>query len=180
MGQRIIAFAPLIALLIVLATISAYIYRGMDAGTSSAGAVKLTPFQLATRDGERITFTPAPESAPPVRVVNFFASWCAPCKREHPQLTRLGRVEGVRMIGINHRMDPKLDRFLDSYGNPFDVIYKDNEGAAAMTFGISGLPETFLIAPDGDIIYHKAGAVTPELLRRKILPLVKDRDGGNR
>jgi cytochrome c biogenesis protein CcmG/thiol:disulfide interchange protein DsbE len=90
-------------------------------------------------------------------LVNFFASWCVPCAVESPQLDELHR-SGLPIIGIAYKDSKVMTRaFLKQYGNPFHFILVDDKGAAAIPFGISGVPESFLVNPQGDIVWHFAG-----------------------
>jgi len=107
-------------------------------------------------------------------LVNFFASWCVPCKAEHPVLTRLARDEGLTVIGINYK-DPNDAgvRFLDELGNPYAQVAADAEGIISLDWGVTGLPETFIVDGDGVVVYRHAGPVTPEQ-RDDLLALVED------
>jgi DsbE subfamily thiol:disulfide oxidoreductase len=176
MRQRCLALAPFLALAIVIATIAVYIYEGAGDSGNSAKA-ELKPFKVKDRQGTTQTINPASDYRDNVVVVNFFASWCRPCKAEHPQLKTLGRQDDVVMLGINHRMDPEMDKFLKNHGNPYDRIVRDTEGEASMTFALSGLPETFVINPQGELIYHKAGPITDKLLKDAILPKIRQASG---
>ncbi|GJD74924.1 DsbE family thiol:disulfide interchange protein [Methylobacterium goesingense] len=98
-----------------------------------------------------------------VTVVNFWASWCAPCQIEHPQLMRLAREPGVRLVGIDYKDTAENGRrFLTRNGVPFAAVGMDTEGRAGIDFGVYGVPETFIIGPDGTIRDKLVGIVTPE------------------
>jgi cytochrome c biogenesis protein CcmG/thiol:disulfide interchange protein DsbE len=98
-----------------------------------------------------------------VTVVNFWASWCAPCQVEHPQLMRLAREPGVRLVGIDYKDTAENGRrFLTRNGVPFAAVGMDTEGRAGIDFGVYGVPETFIIGPDGTIRDKLVGIVTPE------------------
>jgi cytochrome c biogenesis protein CcmG/thiol:disulfide interchange protein DsbE len=98
-----------------------------------------------------------------VTVVNFWASWCAPCQIEHPQLMRLAREPGVRLVGIDYKDTAENGRrFLTRNGVPFAAVGMDTEGRASIDFGVYGVPETFIIGPDGTIRDKLVGIVTPE------------------
>lgn len=85
-------------------------------------------------------------------LVNFFASWCAPCLAEHPTFMKL-REKGVIIIGINFRDDEEnLNEWLNAHGNPFEYVIRD-EGDIAFELGLIGVPETFFV--DGKVIYKK-------------------------
>ncbi|MGC6485611.1 MAG: DsbE family thiol:disulfide interchange protein [Candidatus Puniceispirillales bacterium] len=91
-----------------------------------------------------------------VFAINVFASWCAPCKLESPSIERLS--ERLPVIGINYRdSDDDARRFLDQFGNPYALIGKDLDGNTSIKLGVHGLPETFIIGADGEILYHLQG-----------------------
>ncbi len=93
-------------------------------------------------------------------LVNFYASWCAPCEIEHPVLDQLG-ARHVRIIGVSYKDKPeKTKAFLRRLGDPFVERLTDQDGRAGIEFGITGVPETFLVAPDGKIIDKHSGPMT--------------------
>ncbi len=105
-----------------------------------------------------------------VALVNFWASWCAPCRVEHPQLMRLKR-EGFDVLGINYKDDPrKARRFLDELGNPFKAAGADPGGRTAIEWGVYGVPETFVVDGRGRVVSRFAGPVTEQVLESRILP----------
>lgn len=97
-----------------------------------------------------------------VTLVNFFASWCAPCEIEHPVLVALeGR--GVRIVGIAYKDAPENSRaFLGRLGDPFAARLVDRDGRAGVEFGVTGVPETYLVGADGVIVAKHTGPLTPE------------------
>ncbi len=106
-------------------------------------------------------------------VVNFWASWCAPCVAEHPLLVELVAKTGVRLVGINHK-DTAVNarRFLGRYGNPFAIVGVDGNGRASIEWGVYGMPETFVLDGRGRIIFKHVGPITPETLGRDIMPAI--------
>ena len=93
-----------------------------------------------------------------IKIVNFFATWCGPCKIEHPQLMELSG--SFRIYGIAKKDNPKnIINWLKSYGNPFDKIGLDNDGISSIEWGVYGLPETFLINKDNKILYKHIGPI---------------------
>jgi cytochrome c biogenesis protein CcmG/thiol:disulfide interchange protein DsbE len=97
-----------------------------------------------------------------VTVVNVWASWCGPCRQEHPALMELAKDASVRVVGINYKDDPEsARRFLGALGNPFAAVGMDPNGRAAIDWGVYGVPETFVLAPDGRIRHKQVGPLTP-------------------
>src|SRR5580704_3015567 len=94
-------------------------------------------------------------------LVNFFASWCAPCAEEAPTLAAL-KAEGVRVVGVAWKDDPAKTRdFLARYGDPYQAIFVDRDGRAGIDFGVTGVPETYLVSADGRILDKQAQPLTP-------------------
>ena len=110
-----------------------------------------------------------------VTAVNVFASWCLPCRAEHPLVTRLGRIKGVTLYGINYK-DKPADAlgWLEELGNPFRQIGADAKGRVAIDWGVYGLPETFIIDKKGRIRYKHVGPMTPKSFKEKILPVIEE------
>ena len=96
-------------------------------------------------------------------LVNFFASWCVPCRAEHGVLTRMVRQEGVRLMGINYTdKGPDAAAWLRELGNPYERIGADLKGRVGIDWGISGVPETFVIDGNGVIVYRYVGPVVQQ------------------
>jgi len=139
----------------------------------------------AEMDGAERPGTPIPDfSLPPlvpplsaadlrgrVQLVNVFASWCAPCRVEHPVFNRLAEEERIVIHGINFADEPAAARaYLEEGGNPYRRIGVDREGKATVKLGISGTPETLLVDARGRIRWRVAGPVTPELAETELVP----------
>lgn len=106
-------------------------------------------------------------------IINFFASWCQPCLLEHKELVVLSQNPKIRLIGIAwHDRANATRAFLDRQGNPFATVLEDNNGTASVSWGLSGVPETFLINDQGKLIGHVVGPVTPEIRAQQIMPMV--------
>jgi len=90
-------------------------------------------------------------------LVNLFASWCAPCRIEHPQLMAL-KARGIAVVGVAYKDDPIATRaFLDELGDPFTMVLVDREGRAGLDLGVSGVPETFAVDAMGRIVAKASG-----------------------
>jgi cytochrome c biogenesis protein CcmG/thiol:disulfide interchange protein DsbE len=112
-----------------------------------------------------------------VWVLNVWASWCAPCLVEHPQITRLAR-SAVPVVGLNYK-DAREDAlpWLARNGDPFVASIYDGAGRIALDYGVYGVPETYIIDRKGVIRYKRIGPVTPEILKEKIEPLLEELNG---
>jgi len=126
---------------------------------------------------------PAPEltdaalAAPGVKLVNFWASWCAPCRLEHPVLTALAE-EGIPIHGINYKDEPEKARaFLDELGSPYATLGADPEARNALEWGLYGVPETYVIDGAGRIAYRFAGPITPSILENVLRPEIEKAAG---
>ena len=128
-----------------------------------------------------------------VTLVNLWATWCAGCREEHPLLLALSRQPGLQMVGLNYKelqaselsgqdphspeaMQKATDRnqaWLQKHGQAFGVNLLDPDGRVGMDFGVYGLPETYLVDRDGVVRFKHAGALTPEVLQQKLLPLLR-------
>ncbi|WND03071.1 DsbE family thiol:disulfide interchange protein [Temperatibacter marinus] len=109
-------------------------------------------------------------------VVNFFASWCIPCRAEHDNLMKLAAMNKITLYGIAHKDKPQDSRkFLDQLGNPYDRIGVDLDGfQASIDFGISGVPETFIINGKGIITYRHWGPIIGDQLTTEVLPAIEE------
>jgi cytochrome c biogenesis protein CcmG/thiol:disulfide interchange protein DsbE len=108
-----------------------------------------------------------------VSLVNVWASWCPPCRIEHPVLMTLAK-QGATIYGINYKDKPEdAARFLSQLGNPFKQIGVDSTGRAAIDWGVYGYPETFIVDAAGHIRYRHVGQIYPHQLESLILPLLK-------
>lgn len=106
-----------------------------------------------------------------VTLVNVFASWCGPCREEHPVLMALAEDKRFAISALNYKDRPEdARRFLADLGNPFGALGVDQKGRTAIDWGVYGVPETFLVGKDGTILYKHVGPLTPGAVKDKLLP----------
>jgi cytochrome c biogenesis protein CcmG/thiol:disulfide interchange protein DsbE len=109
-----------------------------------------------------------------VSVVNFFASWCVPCRIEHPVLMRLANQDKVAIIGIAYKdQPPAAKKLLDDAGDPYRRVGVDLSGRTGIDFGVYGVPETYVIDRNGQIRKKFVGPLSPEAVNRELLPLLR-------
>ncbi|WP_425044198.1 DsbE family thiol:disulfide interchange protein [Primorskyibacter sp. S87] len=112
-----------------------------------------------------------------VKLVNYWASWCAPCRVEHPNLEALAN-EGIPILGINYKDDPaKAAAFLDELGDPYAAIGRDEAGRMGLDWGVYGVPETYVIDGEGKIILRFAGPVTERVIESTLRPAMEKAAG---
>lgn len=110
-----------------------------------------------------------------VTLLNVFASWCAPCRQEHPMLMALSNDDRFQIIGINQKDQPSdARRFLETLGNPYDRIGVDPNGRASIEWGVYGVPETFIVGPDGVILHKHIGVFDARDVEETFLPVLEE------
>jgi len=139
----------------------------------------LPPVPGLRDDGVQLPgFDSANLSSGRVHVVNVWASWCAPCRLEHEYLMQLRDLRpGAALYGVNYKDTPEAAaRFIRQLGNPFDAVGEDQRGRAGVEWGVTGVPETFVVDGDGTIIYKLVGPIDEENLRKELLPAIDGAD----
>lgn len=112
-----------------------------------------------------------------ISVVNVFASWCIPCRDEHPLLVELKERTGVRLFGLNLKDEEEnAGAFLDELGNPYDAIGADTNGRASIDWGVYGVPETFLVRGDGVVLTRRVGPLDRKSLENLIVSIEREMD----
>jgi len=135
----------------------------------------LPPLEGLADDGKEVPGFASTDLAQGERtMVNVFASWCLECQEEHPLLVALANEPGIRLFGIDYKDDAAAARrFLGRYGNPYSRVGADSSGRTAIDFGVYGVPETYVITPDGKIAFRQVGPLSEKIIKEKLLPLLK-------
>mgnify|MGYP002630348579 CR=1 FL=1 len=148
-------------------------YRDDPDGLPSALTGKEAPPVQVTPLADFPTFSDADLRKPGVKLVNFWASWCGPCRAEHPMLEQLA-AEGIPIYGVNYKdRTDDAQGFLAELGNPYVAIGAD-AGRMALDWGVYGVPETYVIDGDGLIVLRFAGPISAAELERSIRPAIAE------
>jgi cytochrome c biogenesis protein CcmG/thiol:disulfide interchange protein DsbE len=141
------------------------------------------PSALTGKPAPEVALTPLGDGKPfadsdlrdgDVTLVNYWASWCAPCRVEHPKLEQLSE-EGITIYGVNYK--DKADNalgFLKELGNPYTAMGADVKGRMALDWGLYGVPETYVIDGQGQIVLRFAGPITDRVLEKTIRPAIEE------
>ena len=171
--MRWIAFVPLAALVALIAVAVFLLTSNAEREQFTQGMVgqPAPSYALARLDsGELLT---SDDMRGRAYVMNLFASWCTPCRAEHPQLMAMRR-RGVEIIGVAYKDRREASiAFLVELGDPFSDVGMDPEGRLGLELGVTGVPETFVIGPDGVIRAAYRGPVTDEAIEEVILPALR-------
>ena len=111
-------------------------------------------------------------------VLNVWASWCGPCRDEHPQVLALARGNYAPIVGLNYK-DQRDDArgWLQQLGDPYTVSLSDSDGRTGIDWGVYGVPETFVIDKQGVIRFKHVGPLTAAVVQTRIVPLLKELNG---
>lgn len=169
---------PPVAFAAMAGLFAAGMFRDDPDSLPSARAGQVVPAIEMTALGDKPAFGIEDLKGDGVKLVNFWASWCAPCRVEHPTLTRLAE-EGVTIYGINYKDDPENALgFLAELGDPYVAIGADGTGRTGIEWGLYGVPETFVVDGEGRIILRFAGPVTERVLEETIRPALAEAGAG--
>ncbi|CDZ52653.1 DsbE family thiol:disulfide interchange protein [Neorhizobium galegae] len=153
--------------------------RDVSAIPSALIGKKAPSLALPPLEGSNTAALTTAAIAGKLTLVNVFASWCVPCRQEHPILKELANDSRLTIVGINYkdRNDNAL-RFLGELGNPYKAIGVDPNGKAAIDWGVYGIPESYLVAPDGTILYKKVGPFDQRSLTQDLMPAIEKASAG--
>ena len=163
----------LLPLVVVVGLVAAsYVKLGTgEANLPSTMEGRVAPVVTVVALGEGEPVSKTDLMAPGVKLVNFWASWCQPCRVEHPMLEQLAG-EGVVIHGINYKDKPEAALgFLAEMGNPYARLGADS-GRMALNWGVYGVPETYVIDGQGKVVLRWAGPVTADVLEKVIRPAI--------
>ncbi|HTM77698.1 MAG TPA: DsbE family thiol:disulfide interchange protein [Devosia sp.] len=172
--MRYVLFAlPLLALVALIAVFASAIDRDPSLVRSVLIDKPAPQFTLAPVEALGVPGFDTAALKGDVTVVNVFASWCIPCRAEHPLLVAVKDVAKVRLFGINQADAPEnAKKFLDELGNPYDAVGADNDRRVSIDWGVYGVPETFVVDANGVITFKFTGPLTPEAVDAELLPAI--------
>ncbi|RXF69603.1 DsbE family thiol:disulfide interchange protein [Hansschlegelia zhihuaiae] len=179
-GRRKLLLIPLLVFVALAALLFARLFSGDPSTLPSAligrpaPDLALPPLEGLTADGAAVPgFSRAELASGEVTLVNVFASWCGPCRDEHPELMEL-KARGLRLFGLNHKDNPEnARRFLGGLGNPFSRVGVDPNGRASIEWGVYGVPETFVVDGQGRIAFKFVGPLTDAAVEAKLMPAIE-------
>ncbi|TIS58620.1 DsbE family thiol:disulfide interchange protein [Mesorhizobium sp.] len=175
-GRRLIVLLPLLIFLVLAGLFLVQLLSGRDVSEVPSALIGLPAPQtnLPALEGTNLPGLDSRQFAGKVTLVNVFASWCAPCREEHPVLLALSQDKRFVMAALNYKDQPEnARRFLGDLGNPYQAIGVDEAGRAAIDWGVYGVPETFVVGKDGKIAYKHVGPLTADSAETLLLPEIK-------
>ena len=144
---------------------------------------RIIPSALINQQAPKLALPPLLESKPGIEksnlvgeviLVNFFSSWCGPCRIEHDLLMQIHQDGSIPLYGINYKDNPtSAKNWLKELGNPFHRIGVDRNGRSAIDWGVYGVPETYILDNEGRIRYRHVGPLNKKILVKEINPLIK-------
>ena len=180
-ARRLRYLLPVFLFVAVAAALGVQLFTGEPGNVPSALIDKPVPeFALPPVQGfeEAGGFATADLGNGEIALVNIFASWCGPCRVEHPLLMALAEAGTVPLYGINYKDTPDdAERWLGRLGNPYTLMGADLDGRTGIDWGVYGVPETFVIDGAGRIRYRHVGVLSRHDLDETILPLIEDLRG---
>jgi cytochrome c biogenesis protein CcmG, thiol:disulfide interchange protein DsbE len=171
--RRVLYLIPLVLFLLLAGYFALALRPGYDPQTLPSAMIdKEAPqFDLAGLNGEGLSRDGL--KGGPV-LINFFASWCVPCRVEQPVLMRLANREHVPLYGIDYKDQPEdANKLLAQFGDPYRRIGLDPDGRVGLDFGVYGVPETYVLDATGHIRKRFVGPLTAEEVEKELLPLLK-------
>ena len=174
--KKILLFIPLIIVILIVVFFLIFLLQGRDPNKPPSALLNknLPDFDIINLfDNTNVIANKDLKGK--VLLINFFASWCAPCKVEHPLFFEVKKkYPNTLLIGINFKDEKKeAINYLNNRGNPYDYVGIDNEGLIGLELGVFGLPETFIVNSKGIIIYKHLGPLTKKIITNEIKPFIQ-------
>ncbi|MCP4319428.1 MAG: DsbE family thiol:disulfide interchange protein [Hyphomicrobiales bacterium] len=184
--RQFLAFVPLVAFVALAVIFYSALISGRDVSEvpsvligTKAPLLNLAALDGLKRDGVQVPTLTDAEVDGKVTLVNIWASWCAPCRQEHPLLMVLAQDSRINLVGINYKDEtPNAIRFLGELGNPYAAVGVDPKGVAAIDWGVYGIPETYLLDKNGNITFKQIGPFNPDSIRDDLFPAIEKALGG--
>jgi len=180
LSRYAVALIPLLVFGGIAATAAKMLYdqdfHGKDISEipSALLGTKAPSLNLAPLEGSNLPALTDAAVKGKLTLVNVFASWCIPCRQEHPILKQLAADGRLNIVAINYKdKSENALQFLNELGNPFNAIGVDPNGKAAIDWGVYGVPESYLIAPDGTIIYKRVGPFDEISMKEGLFPAME-------
>lgn len=174
--RKLLVLLPLLVFLALAGLFLAQLLSGRDISTVPSALIgRMAPqTELPPLDGISLPGLDSSSFAGKVTLVNVFASWCAPCRDEHPVLMAIAQDKRFDLVGLNYKDKPEnARRFLGDLGNPYRAVGVDTAGRTAIDWGVYGVPETFVIGRDGKVAFKHVGPITPESAQKVLLPEIE-------
>ena len=173
MKRVLLAVLPLVVLVGLIAVFALSMNRDPSLVQSVLIDKPAPEFTLKMVDGTGVEGFDTASLKGEVTVVNVFASWCIPCREEHPMLEKLKAETGVRLFGINQRdAADNAVAFLSELGNPYDKVGADTDNRVSIDWGVYGVPETFIVDAQGVITFKHVGPMSPDSVEKELLPAI--------
>lgn len=179
-ARYFLAFLPLLAFAGFAAIAAKMLYEqdvnGLDVSTIPSALIntKAPSLALAPLEGSGVPALTDAAVKGKLTLVNVFASWCVPCRQEHPMLKEMSKDDRLNIVGINYKdKTGNALRFLGELGNPYAAIGIDPNGKAAIDWGVYGIPETYLVNAEGTIVYKKVGPIDAASYERDLIPAIE-------
>jgi cytochrome c biogenesis protein CcmG/thiol:disulfide interchange protein DsbE len=174
--RRLLVLVPLVLFLGLAGLFLMQLLSGRDVAEIPSALIgqPAPATSLPPLEGVSLPGLDSKDFAGKVTLVNVWASWCAPCREEHPLLLALSQDKRFAIAGLNYKDAPEnARRFLGGLGNPYSAIGVDSAGRAAIDWGVYGVPETFLVGKDGKIAFKHVGPLTEQAITTALLPAME-------
>lgn len=178
-GRLLLALLPLVVLVALIGVFAMSLNRDPSLIQSVLIDKPAPQFKLEAVPGLDVPGFDTAGLTGEVTVVNVFASWCVPCRAEHPVLEALKLETGVRLFGINQKdAADNATAFLTELGNPYDAVGADSSGRTSIDWGVYGVPETFIVDAKGIIRFKHVGPLAYDDIAKEIVPAIERAKAG--